>query len=254
MLTLYFSGTGNTKYIAELFSKKMDARCFSIEGDQDFATEIKANDTIAFCYPIYCSRVPRIMREFVHKHMDELKGKKIVILVTQMFFSGDGARVFTEMFEDDAIEVVYAEHFDMPLNMGNTFVLDLWKPTDKLVQRYIKNAEARMARVCEDIKNGMVKKRGFAHGSVWLGYIQGIPWKKFEKVGLSSVKIHESCTACNICIKKCPMENLVNSEGQIKQMNNCIVCYRCVNVCPKKAISVLLHRRPKWQYIKLQLS
>jgi flavodoxin len=64
-LTIYFSGTGNTKYIAGLFSRKMDAACFSIESDVDFSTEIKQHDTIAVCYPIYGSRVPLIMREFV---------------------------------------------------------------------------------------------------------------------------------------------------------------------------------------------
>jgi len=33
MLTLYFSGTGNTEYVAKLFSQKMSAKCFSIEDD-----------------------------------------------------------------------------------------------------------------------------------------------------------------------------------------------------------------------------
>ena len=67
MLTLYFSGTGNTMYVAELFSRKMNAKCFSIEDAVDFSAEIKAQDTIVFCYPIYNSRVPRIMRIFVSK-------------------------------------------------------------------------------------------------------------------------------------------------------------------------------------------
>jgi len=253
MLTLYFSGTGNTKYIAELFSQKIGARCFSIESNKDFAPEIKANDTIAFCYPIYGSRVPRIMREFVRKYVSELRGKKIVILVTQMMFSGDGARVFTELFDTGAVDVVYAEHFNMPLNMGNTFILDLWKPTDKKVQKYIKNAEAKMSRVCENIKNGIVKKRGFARGSIWLGYIQGIPWQKFENACQSKVKIHKNCTACGICIKKCPMGNLTNPTGHVQQMNNCIICYRCVNYCPQNAITVVLHRRPRWRYYESKL-
>jgi len=119
MLTLYFSGTGNTKYAAELFSRKMNAKCFSIEEKIDFSVEIKAHEVVAFCYPIYNSRVPRIMRMFAHEHMASLVGKKVVILVTQQKFSGDGARVFTDLFEDDAIEVIYAEHFDLQQNMGN---------------------------------------------------------------------------------------------------------------------------------------
>jgi len=260
MLTLYFSGTGNTKYIAGLFSYKMGAKCLSIETkgvNINFENEIKAHDTIVFCYPIYCSRVPRIMREFVHKHMDSLIGKKVIIFVTQMVFSGDGARVFTDMFEEGAINVIYAEHFNMPLNTGNTRILDPWKPTAKSVQIYIRNAETKMIRVCSDIKSGVVRRRGFAIGSKILGYVQGKPWQKdttdiaaqrLEKKVRSDVRIRQECRLCNTCIKVCPMENLLNNEGYIQQLNNCTVCYRCVNRCPQKAITVMFHCKPKWQY------
>jgi len=258
MLTLYFSGTGNTKYLAELFSQKMNATCLSIESDTDFAVEINAHDTITFCYPIYNSRVPRIMREFVHSHMAALTGKKIIIFITQMLFSGDGARVFTDLFEENAIEVIYAEHFNMQQNMGNIPIISrIWKPTEKSKQRYIKKAEAKINTVCNNIKNDVVKKRGFSKVSKILGNIQGKPWqrstkeiapKRLEKKLAAALRIHQHCTACNICTKICPMKNLVNQGGQIQHLNNCTICYRCVNVCPQKAVTVYIHARPRWQY------
>ena len=90
VLTLFFSATGNSEYVARLFSGQMGAECLSIEDDADFSAAIRGNETIAFCYPIFASRVPRIMREFVARHMGEISGKKIVVLVTQGLFSGDG--------------------------------------------------------------------------------------------------------------------------------------------------------------------
>ena len=119
MLMLYFSGTGNSKYIANLFSKKVNAKCYSIEENIDFKKEIKRHNTIAFCYPIYASNVPRIMREFVSKYVEELKDKKLIIFCTQLFFSGDGARVFTDLLPKGYGEVIYAEHFNMPNNICN---------------------------------------------------------------------------------------------------------------------------------------
>jgi flavodoxin len=97
MLTLYFSGTGNTKYIAEHFSKMAQAECHSIEEEVDFQELIVGASTVTFCYPIYGSCVPLIMREFVAKYKTYLDSKKIIILCTQNLFSGDGARVFTEL-------------------------------------------------------------------------------------------------------------------------------------------------------------
>ncbi|MCL2225839.1 MAG: EFR1 family ferrodoxin [Defluviitaleaceae bacterium] len=258
MLTIYFSGTGNTKHLADLFSQKMNAKCISIEADTDFSTEIKEHDTLAFCYPIYNSRVPRIMREFVHKHMAGLVGKKIIILVTQQAFSGDGARVFTDLFEEGAIEVIYAEHFNMQQNMGNIPVFwTLFKPTEKTRQKYIKKTEAKLNTVCENIKSSIVKKRGFSKISEILGYIQGKPWQKntkditpvkLEKKLMNGLQIHKECTACGICTKICPMKNLVNHDGKIQHLNNCTICYRCVNRCPQKAVTVYIHIKPKWQY------
>jgi len=259
MLTLYFSGTGNTKYIADLFSQKMNAKCVSVENDIDFVTTINGHETIAFCYPIYNSRVPRIMRTFVHNHMENLIGKKVIILITQQAFSGDGARVFTDLFEEGAIEVIYAEHFNMQQNMGNIPIFwTLFKPTEHSKQKYIEKANKKMNVVCNNIKKGIVKKRGFSKVSKFLGYFQGKPWQKnpkdikpvrLEKKLMNDVRIHQDCTACNLCIKICPMKNLTNHEGQIQHLNNCTVCYRCVNKCPKKAITVYIHIKPRWQYI-----
>jgi len=268
LLTLYFSATGNSKFIAELFSRSMEAKCLSIEEDVNFTDEIKAHDTIAFCYPIYASRVPRIMREFVAKYMGELTGKKVIIFATQVLFSGDGARVFTDMFWESTIDVIYAEHFRMPNNVGNVPLLV--KPSKKKIQRYIRKAEAKMIKVCDNIKSGVVVRRGFSRFSRLIGKIQGIPWqgdskedtnnrskpgfgivkRKFsvEKRAEKDVRIRKTCTACGICIKICPMKNLEYAGDKIKQKQNCTLCYRCVNQCPKKAITTLFHMRPKWQY------
>jgi len=259
MLTIYFSGTGNTKYVAGLFSQKMNSQCVSVEDDVDFTAIISEHDTIAFCYPIYCSRVPRIMREFVHRHMADLIGKKIIVLVTQQAFSGDGARVFADLFEAGAIEVIYAEHFNMQQNMGNIPIWwMLFRPTEQSNRKFAKKTEEKVNIVCNNIKNGVVKKRGFSRVSKLLGYIQGKPWQKntneirpvrLEKKLMSDVRIHNDCTACNVCVKICPMKNLVNQEGEIRHLNNCTVCYRCVNKCPQKAITVYVHRKPKWQHV-----
>lgn len=37
MVMVYFSGTGNSKFIAENFAKKMNIKAYSIEQELDFA-------------------------------------------------------------------------------------------------------------------------------------------------------------------------------------------------------------------------
>ena len=257
MLTLYFSGTGNTKYVANLFSSQMDAECFSIESNIDFKAKIESHEIIAFCYPVYGSRVPLIMREFVAKNISAIKGKKLIILVTQLIFSGDGARVLCDLFPENYVEVIYAQHFNMPNNICN-FALMRQVSARKLQQKKDK-ANKKIATICQDIESGVIKRRGFSAFSRFLGKIQGNHWqgdskKVFALEGTMEyrakhgLKIDDDCTMCGICVRICPMKNLEISHDKISHKNNCTVCYRCVNYCPQKAITVFLHAKPKWQY------
>ena len=246
MLMLYFSGTGNSKYIAELFCRHMNAACQSIEDNVDFDKLTASEEIIGFCYPVYGSRVPRIMREFIKMRIELFKNKKIIVFCTQMYFSGDGARAFTDIFPRGFIEVIYAEHFLMPNNVCNVFITPL--ANEKSVEKYIKKAERKMQTVCGEIKNGVIKKRGFNPASRALGMIQGAFFPKFEKIGMDRVWISGNCTQCNLCVSVCPMNNFGNENGKVVSKNNCTICYRCINKCPEKAISVYFKGKIKKQY------
>ena len=247
MLTLYFSGTGNTKFIAEHFSQTLAAECHSIEEEIDFSEKIAAAETIAVCYPIYGSCVPRIMRDFAEENRSAFDGKNLIILSSQLMFSGDGARVFTELLEGISFNILYAEHFNMPNNICNLFLLPIASP--EKIERYVKKAKQRLARSCQNIQNGTVKKRGFNPVSKYLGLLtQRFYFPDLEKKAENDVRITADCVACGKCVKICPMNNLERIEDKIEQNGNCTLCYRCVNACPQKAITVLLHAEVKKQY------
>ena len=251
MLILYFSGTGNTQYIAEKFSQKMTASCYSIEASVDFESLISKACTIVFCYPVYGSCVPMIMREFVKKYKALLKGKKLVILCTQNLFSGDGARVFIDLLDDTTYQVIYAEHINMPNNICNLFFYPL--SNNKKVKRYFDKADIKIQKISDDIQNNVIKKRGFNEFSRFLGFItQRVYFQKGEQLAMKDVRINENCITCMLCVNICPMKNLTVIDERIQQRERCTLCYRCVNACPKKAITVLTHGNVKRQYLGLE--
>ena len=86
IIVFYFSGTGNSEFIAGQFAKRMGAECHSIEEKADFKKLFDMVDTVAVVYPVYGSCVPRIMREFAELYLDEFKEKKLIIFCTQMVF------------------------------------------------------------------------------------------------------------------------------------------------------------------------
>ncbi|MCL2367544.1 MAG: EFR1 family ferrodoxin [Oscillospiraceae bacterium] len=246
MIMLYFSATGNSKYTAELFCGHMNAPCYSIEEEIDFTQLIAAADTVGFCYPIYGSRAPRLLREFVTAHMESLQDKKLIIFCTQMYFSGDGARALTDLFPRGRAEVIYAEHFLMPNNVCNLFFMPL--PDEKRIQWYLTQTAKKMKIVCEDIQNGKIKKRGFNPGSRALGLIQGAFLPGIERRARNKVWIDADCNQCGLCVSICPMDNFESGNGNIETRGNCMICYRCVNRCPQQAISVFLRGKVRKQY------
>lgn len=246
---IYFSATGNSRFIARVFAKEMNCACHSIEEQVDFATLIAAADIVGFAYPIFGSRMPAILRDFVKKNAELIQTKELAVFCTQMAFSGDGARAFTYIFpprKRKDLDIIYADHFIMPNNVGNIIILPLAK--DKTARRYFVKASWKMQSVCDDIKAGIVKKRGFNPVSRALGLIQGTFMPILEWMGKDRVRIGSDCTNCGICVKKCPMKNLACEDGKIIAKGNCIMCYRCVNFCPQKCITTFIHTRVKAQY------
>lgn len=245
MVIVYFSGTGNSKYIAEKFADRMQIEAHSIEENIDFGQIFDKVDTIAVCYPIYGSCVPLIMREFVKKNMQFFERKKLIIFCTQMLFSGDGAKAFTRLIPNCDGRVRYAEHFKMPNNICN---FALFPMTEKEKTKKPLRALEKLDKVCSDIQKGVVKKRGWNAFSNILGKTQNIAYPKMEAKARASFRTDDSCIGCGLCVKKCPMHNLELVNGKVKQNGNCTLCYRCVNICPKQSCTVYFTKKPKKQY------
>lgn len=251
MLMLYFSGTGNSEYIARRFSSLMHADCHSIEENADFNSLLAGTDTVAVCYPVYGSLVPRIMREFVSDHRAGFKNKQLIIFCTQMMFSGDGARAFARLLPGCDSRVIYAEHFCMPNNICNFFLFPI-REGERIRKK--KSADRKIKSVCHNIRHGIRKKRGWNPFSTILGKTQNLFFPKIEEKARGSFHAGKSCTQCGLCVKCCPMHNLEIRSGRVIQKNNCTLCYRCVNLCPQKAATVCLSAKPRRQYKGITLA
>lgn len=246
MLMLYFSGTGNSRYVAEAFSRRMEAECHSIEETADFAARLTAHVEVAVCYPVYCSGVPRLMREFAIRYQGAFQGKKVLIFCTQMLYSGDGARAFTDLFPPGWFTVLYAEHFFMPGNLCN--VLPAWTFGEGFARRRAEKAEEKIERICRNLERGRRVRRGFGRPSRLLGGMQRHYLLTTEDKARDAVTIGEGCTGCGLCASRCPAGNLLLVRGRPVPQARCMFCYRCVNLCPRQAITVCYDKTVKAQY------
>ena len=246
MILFYFSGTGNSRFVAEAFCHAAGAECYSIEEKPDVNTLVKAHEIVGFCYPVYGSCVAQPMREFVRAHAEALAGKRFVILSTQLVFSGDGAHALCSLLPGGEKNVVYAEHFNMPNNLCNFPMfrtINGRQNTGRLMR-----AQKRAVRAAREVAAGRVRRRGFHALSVALGKSQSAYWPAIEDRAKEDIQVDADCIRCGLCARVCPVGNLAMGVDGVEQAGKCVVCYRCVNACPKQAITTLIHKKPTRQY------
>lgn len=138
----------------------------------------------------------------------------------------------------------------MPNNVSNYPWLPkiMLIPSEIKIKKCVAVAERKMEIVCRNIKNKIVKKRGFNIFSKILGLPQGVTALPFERKANNAITVTDDCNGCGQCVVLCPMKNLKLENSKILHDKNCTICYRCINACPQKAITVLFRERVIVQY------
>ncbi len=118
MTGIYFSGTGNSKYAAEVFCREygQEEKAFSIE-DDNVLEAIKNDDVLVFAYPVQYSTVPKILRDFITEHKEVWQHKKVFVIATMGLFSGDGSGILGQLLQKYGATVLGGLHLKMRKDM-----------------------------------------------------------------------------------------------------------------------------------------
>ena len=158
MIGIYFSGTGNSKYVLDVFMQeyKNGSVNFSIE-DENIIEQINKHDELIFSYPVQYSTVPKILRDFINDNSDIWKGKKVFVIATMGLFSGDGAGILGRLLKQYGAIVTGGLHLKMPDSIADEKVLK--RPIEKNIQ-LVENANKKIKVAVSDIKKGNYPQEG----------------------------------------------------------------------------------------------
>lgn len=69
-MVFYFTGTGNSKYIAKKIAEALEEPLISIAEayrNNEFTYELKENEKLGFVYPVHAWAPPTIVKRFIKK-------------------------------------------------------------------------------------------------------------------------------------------------------------------------------------------
>ncbi len=246
---LYFSGTGNTYYVAKEFEnqfQQLGFQCdlFRLEDGNLTSETISTYDLIGFGAPVYGSSFPHIVKTKIKS----LQGhQSCFTFVTQMMFSGDGAAYLGRLIQKQGFQSRYQIHINMPNNITDISWLTRKHPPYEVIA---KRVHRKVAFLIHRIQTNRPYRLGSNPFSLMLGLLQRFPYEHFDQQSMANlIKIDaKSCIQCMRCIELCPVHNLDFEENQVMTRGHCEVCYRCLNHCPTKAIRIVGRKAPKHPY------
>lgn len=253
-MIFYFSGTGNTRWAAEILAHKTNERLFFIpeELKETCDYSLSEDERIGFCFPTHGWQPPRIVRQFISRlHISKAQGHYCYALTT----CGDSIGQTMEILNSDLRKAHLPEASSLfTLIMPESYVCLPFMYTDKPEREHEKITTA--TQLLDSFATMiMERKKEVTH------IVKGAaPWVMSHIVGsyFNGKMVNDKkftvdadvCIHCGRCEQVCPTGDLQLKEGlpTWQHDDSCTCCLACYHHCPRHAINYGSITRRRGQY------
>lgn len=231
-MILYFSGTGNSEYVAERIAADTEDAVLSLnelirDGDHHPLHSEKPWVIVA---PTYAWRLPRIVRDWLLE--TEVSGnRKTYFVLTCGDGAGNAGSYAQALCREKGLEYCGL----MALVMPENYIAMFNAPEEEEAKKIIRAAEPRITVAASRIKKEekFSEKRSLP-GVITSGLINPLFYSMFIKD--RAFKVSDACVGCGLCESLCPLNNIRLENNRPAWNGNCTHCMACICHCPEKAI------------------
>lgn len=247
-MIFYFSGTGNSKWVAEslaglLHEKTADIQELIRDGEalEKLSAGIQGEEFLGFVFPVYAWGAPEIVADFAKKlkkplgnannlgdAADNPEGKTFPFAVATC---GEEAGYTLKNFSK-----IIPLKSSYSLVMPNNYVVGSDLEDEGTVLSVLRNAKEEVKRMGEELS---AKKEVYRvnEGSA-AGLKSRLVNFGFNKFARSAKSFYTTgaCTGCGLCAKNCPACTITMENNRPVWGEKCYQCLKCINCCPAAAI------------------
>ena len=232
-MILYFSGTGNSEYVAKRIANALDDEILNLND------RIKASDTssvetgerVIIVTPTYAWRIPRVVCDWLRK--TELRGaKQAWFVMTCGSEIGNADKYNRELCAEKPISCMGTAQIVMPEN----YIAMFSAPQADEARQIVAKAEPSIDRAIVAIQRNQpfAPTRNNLYDRFMSGPVNPIFYKFFVKANAFAAS--SACIGCGQCAKRCPMNNVTLKDGKPVWDKDCTHCMACICYCPVSAI------------------
>ena len=232
-MILYFSGTGNSNYVAKRIADALGDALVNLNdriksGD---TSPVETGERVIIVTPTYAWRIPRIVRDWLLK--TELRGARLAwFVMTCGSEIGNADRYNRDLCTEKGLACMGTAQIVMPEN----YIAMFSAPHADEARQIVAKAEPSIDRAIAAIQRNQpfAPTRNNLYDRFMSGPVNLIFYKFF--VNADAFTVSDACISCGQCAKRCPMNNVTLKDGKPVWGKACTHCMACICYCPVSAI------------------
>ena len=251
LLLLYFSGTGNTDYVARYLAERLAQPLVKVELrslEWQPPEQVTGFDLLALGFPVYAADSPGFVQSYVKQLMPG-EGRGAFVFCTKGAYAAGAVRLNLQRLEMRGYTPLAGGDVIMPGTDGLSMISsDSWMARKALEKDYnrLKDAD-RLIEQIEDVLSELVDGRPTealrlplppeikmsASDRLW-AYL----YRATGKWARARLHADVKCEGCGLCARICPVDNVTLHDGHAQFEEHCMLCLRCLHACPQEAIQI----------------
>lgn len=227
-MIFYFSGTGNSKYVAKCMNDGKLVNISNALPDKQFTYSVGENESVGFVFPVYYSGVPKTVLEFVRNLQLEGTISYLYCILTHGGGPGGAGIMFRSELKKKGYSMNACFDVKFPSNYIRFYSLHSKEANKKRIQLAMESIKT--IAECVEKRDSIFPNWKFYDGPLSFCMYplcnMYMPTRKFYA--------DNGCIGCGKCSRECPSRIIEMVDGRPRWTDNkcvrCMGCLKCSHV------------------------